>query len=102
MTDPIPTKLDDNDGAWLTLLCKRTGLKKSEVIRRSVRVLAQAAAERPKWNWVSETSQPMPPLTAEQQAEMGDQGPKDFDDANARAKEKAEADRQRHPRRGRG
>jgi hypothetical protein len=93
VTDPIPTKLDDTDGAWLELLAKRTGLKKSEIIRRAVRTLATAVAENPKLNWIGDTSRAMPPLSAEQQAEIDDHGPKTFEDANARAKKNSDADR---------
>lgn len=93
-TDPIPTKLDETDADWLDLLCRRTGLKRSEAIRRAVRLLATEASARPKWNWVQETANPMPPLDSKDV-------PADFAEANARAKAQADDARQRHPRRSR-
>lgn len=101
MTNPIPTKFDDNDGAWLDLLCKQTGLKRSEVIRRAVRLLGQEVKKSPRWNWVAETAGELPALDAQQLALIAqDEGkpPKDFDEANARAKGAAEESRRR-PRR---
>lgn len=133
MTDPIATKLDDTDGDWLLLICKRSGLKRSVVIRRAIRVLAEEAVKNPAWNWVAETSQPLPPLPPELAAELrGDGGseterqreqllalaeqrkkeareataaaaalgapPKDFADANRRARDSSEAGRRSGPR----
>ncbi len=97
MTDPIPTKLDESDAAWLDLLCKRTGLKRSEVIRRAVRTLARVANGDPKWNWVEETAAPMPPLPAHLSSELG-RMPKTFSDTNDRAKNQAAEERKRRPR----
>jgi hypothetical protein len=101
VTDPIPTKLHENDAAWLDLICSRTGMKRAEVIRRAIRVLAQEVQQRPKWNWVQETAKEMPPLDSQQKLELGNEPPANFDEANARAKAKAAEDRQRHPRRSR-
>lgn len=97
MTDPIPTKLHENDAAWLDLICRRSGLKRAEVIRRAVRVLALEVQERPKWNWVQETAKEMPVLTEEQKAEIGEAPAKDFNEANARAR--AASAEGRRPRR---
>lgn len=132
MTNPIPTKLDDTDGDWLDLLCRRTGLKKSVVIRRAVRALAQAANRDPKWNWVGETAEPLPELPPELKKELEgsiprataerarllafaaakkleaaqalaaaaalEGEPKNFEQANARAKQRSEAGRRVAPR----
>ena len=61
MTDPISTKYEELDLAWVDVLAARTGLKnRSEIIRRAVRVLALAAKRRPDWNWIEETANPIP------------------------------------------
>lgn len=117
LTDPIPTKFFSNDLDWVDLICMRSGLGRAEVIRRSVRVLAAAVKGNPGWNWVAETSKPLPALTEAERAEMNPQpagiklpgldatvkipnaGTVEFDRANAKAKAAAEAARRKSPRR---
>lgn len=95
-TDPIPTKLDPTDFAWLELLCTRSELKRAQVIRRSLRLLAKEVAARPDWNWQHDTAKPLPPLTPEQQRELdGVAEPANaFEETNARARAAAERERQ--------
>lgn len=83
--------------AWIDVLCKRTGLKRAEAIRRSVRYLASEASKNPNWNWVAATADQMPPLPASLRAELDDAA--DFAEANTKAKLKADADRRVRPRR---
>lgn len=101
-TDAVPTKYPPNDLDWVDLLKKRTGLSRSEIIRRSVRLLATEAAKNPKWNWVEQTARPMDPLPAELKKELGeDDTAAAFEEANARARAASDADRKRSPRRAR-
>jgi len=60
VTDPIPTKFEEQDKDWIEKLVAQSGLNRSEVIRRSVRVLAIAAKRWPDWNWVGDTAHPIP------------------------------------------
>lgn len=119
LSDPVPTKFFRNDLDWLDLVARRSGLGRAEVVRRSVRLLAAAVEANPKWNWVKETADELPPLTEQQRADLGGAAQSDgvnlpgldgrvhvqagagkkFDEANTRAKADSEADRKRRPRR---
>lgn len=94
-SDPIPTKLEPTDFDWLELLCKRSGLKRSNIIRRALRILAAEAKKRPEWNWVQETAEPLPPLPKELKAEVDGGGATtpSFSAMNAKAHAAAEAQR---------
>lgn len=61
MTDPIPTKFEDDEWALIQKMSAKSGIKsRSEIIRRCVRLFAAEVARRgPAWNWVEETSQPL-------------------------------------------
>lgn len=113
LSDPVPTKFFENDLQWADLVCKRSGLGRAEVIRRSVRLLAAAVKANPTWNWVKETAEELPPLSPAELAELN--GTKSegvmlpgldkkvhaptasstFDAANAKAKAESEAARRR-------
>lgn len=96
----FPTRLLQNDGEHVDLLCKRTGLTRSEVIRRAARALSIEVAKRPDWNWVQETARELPPLTEAERAELSDGPMEGFDAVNARALASSEAGRRPKSRRG--
>lgn len=89
--NPLPTKFDPTDRAWLELLRNETGLNRSMIIRRAVRLLAAEVKARPDWNWVQDTANPMsPPPKSLTRAAKGDES---FSETNARARATAEAER---------
>jgi Arc/MetJ-type ribon-helix-helix transcriptional regulator len=60
VTDPIPTKFEDDEGTLIDFLVIKSGLSRSAVIRRCVRLMGHERAKRgPEWNWLEETGKPL-------------------------------------------
>jgi hypothetical protein len=126
MSDAVPVKYPHTDLDWIDLAAARSGISRAEILRRSVRVFIMAVKYNPEWNWVRETAEELPPLSAEEYAEIeqvraarsrksGGVAPRGFslpglkapvkmptgafDEASKRAKEESDADRRRDLRR---
>lgn len=60
---PIPTRFDKTDNEFIRYVAEKTGLSRSEVIRRCVRIMGLELARRGAgWDWVEQTAHALPPV----------------------------------------